>query len=367
VQFEVVDTGIGIAPGPLARLFQPFSQADTSTTRRYGGTGLGLAISKRLVEAMGGTIGVESEPGRGSRFWFTIEAPAAGTAADPGPTGHPDALRSRRVLVADDRPIGRSIVGRQLAAWGARVDEAPDGDRALARLRASTVAERPEIVVLSLSRAAEEGLGPVRRALDDPALGRTPIVLLAPAGHVEIDDRLREAGVVACLTRPVRPTRLFAALVRGLQAAPASEEPSVSATLGAPSDAATPCRALRILVAEDNRVNQIVIVRMLEKAGHHVSLAANGREAVDAVAREAYDLVMMDCQMPELDGFEASRAIRAGEAGTARHIPIVALTANATQGDRDRCLAAGMDDYLTKPVTADRLVAALARWGSASA
>jgi signal transduction histidine kinase/DNA-binding response OmpR family regulator len=360
LRFDVTDTGIGIEAEKLARLFQPFAQGDTSTTRRYGGTGLGLAICKRLVDAMGGTIQAESEPGRGSRFSFTIlpEAAAPEPVA-PGAT----ALRSRRVLVVDGRPVGRAILREQLRAWGVTVDEAVDGAGALARLRRAG-AERPEVVVLDVHLPDMEGPDLARAVSADPALADIPLIVLAPWGAPERDPAADHAGIAACLAGPVRPTRLLGALRRALDPV-ASESTGDSAAAGAPAPvaAAVAARSLRVLVAEDNAVNRMVVTRMLEKAGHRADVASNGREAVAALARAAYDLVLMDCQMPEMDGLAASRAIRAEEAGTGRRVPIVALTANATQGDREQCLAAGMDDYLAKPVTADALRTTIARWG----
>ncbi len=364
VRFEVIDTGIGIEAGPLARLFQPFSQADSSTTRRYGGTGLGLVICKRLVEAMGGAVGVESAPGRGSRFWFTIalQPAAADAIADEASAATAQALRGQRALVVDERPLAREVLGAQLRAWGMTVDEAVDGDAALARLRGAAPSERPAVVLLAMQLPGRDGLEVALAISGEPALAGLPRILLGPWGYLGLDAAAREAGIVACLTKPVRPTRLRAALARALgatSAEPAEARPPIVAPLVAGA-----VRCLRILVAEDNRVNQVVVMRMLEKAGHHADLAANGREALEALGRADYELVLMDCQMPELDGFAASRAIRAKEAGTGKRVPIVALTANATQGDRERCLAAGMDDYLAKPITAERLRAALARWSA---
>jgi signal transduction histidine kinase/DNA-binding response OmpR family regulator len=361
LRFEVTDTGIGIDAEKLARLFQPFSQGDTSTTRRYGGTGLGLAISKRLTEAMGGTIQAESEPGRGSRFSFTVRLDAA--PSDPAgvePLGlGASALRSRRVLVVDGRPVARTILREQLHAWDVIVDEAVNGAAALARLRQAD-AERPHAVVFDMQLPDMDGLELARAITADPALDGIPLIVLAPGGSLKLDPAGGGAGITACPASPVRPSRLLGSLRQALDPAAGGGRRPAAATL-AP---ASPGRSLRILVAEDNAVNQIVVTRMLEKSGHRVDLAANGREAVEALARASYDLVLMDCQMPEMDGLAASRAIRAEEAGTGRHVPIVALTATATAGDREQCLAAGMDDYLVKPITSTALRAALSRWSA---
>ncbi len=356
LRFEVADTGIGIAEDARARLFRSFSQVDSSTTRRYGGTGLGLAISKQLVEAMGGQIGVESEPGRGSTFWFSIAmgVGAAGTSSAAAAT----ALRGRHVLVVDDHPVGRTLVREQLRGWGVTVEEAADGPRAIEMLRATATARRFDAALLDMQMPGMDGLQLARLIVEEPALAGLPLLMLSSWGQTTA-EAAREAGIAAYLTKPVRPTRLRDELCRALGlacAAPAAAAPATAA------GATRPLRRLRVLVAEDTPVNQRVVIRMLETAGCRADAVGNGREAVEAVARLPYDLVFMDCQMPEMDGLEATRIIRAAEGG-GRRVPIVALTANALQGDRERCLAAGMDDYLAKPVTKEAFVAALRRWG----
>jgi signal transduction histidine kinase/DNA-binding response OmpR family regulator len=353
VRVEVADNGIGIAPDARARLFEAFSQADRSTTRHYGGTGLGLAISKRLVEAMGGAIGVHSEPARGSTFWFTVSL-TVGSAASPA-----DALAGRRLLLVDDRPLERAMLAEQLRAWGATVDESASAR--LPSVRTAAGRGRVDAVILDVQSAGPDGLDLARAVATEPAVGRAPLVILVPWGRIGLEAAAREAGVAACLTTPVRPSRLRTVLEQALQGVTAA--PSETVTGPAPSTVAAPAAALRILVAEDNRINQMVVVRMLEKVGHRVDVAANGREALALLEGARYDVVFMDCQMPEMDGFEATRAIRSAEAGTGRHLVVIALTANAMEGDRERCLQAGMDDYLAKPITQPTLAAALARWG----
>jgi CheY-like chemotaxis protein len=351
----VTDTGIGISPIALGRLFEPFSQADSSTTRRYGGTGLGLAICKRLVEAMGGAIGVDSEPGRGSTFWFTL--PLAVVAAP----ALPDAgLTGRRLLLLDDRPLERATLAEQLRAWGATVDE-----RAATSLDAVPHAAgraRVDAVVLDVQTVGPDGLELARTIVTEPALSGAPLVILWPWGQIGLEAAAKEVGAAACLTAPVRPSRLRVALGQVLEGVKVAWPAGAGAST--PAAASRPAEALRVLVAEDNRINQMVIVRMLEKAGHRVDIAGNGRAALAMLEGARYDMVFMDCQMPEMDGFEATRAIRAAEAGTARHLAVVALTANAMEGDRERCLQAGMDDYIAKPITQPALAAALARWGA---
>jgi CheY-like chemotaxis protein len=359
LRVEVADSGIGIAPEARVRLFQSFSQVDSSTTRRYGGTGLGLAISKQLTEAMGGAIGVDSEPGRGSTFWFTVALGAAGEGE--ARASAPDGLRGRQVLVVDDHPAGRTLVREQLEGWGILVDEAADGAAALARLHAAR-GGRYDAVVIDVQRPEVEGLALARAMGSDAALAALPLLMLSAWGRTTA-EAARAAGVGAYLTKPVRATRLLdelsRALTGGAAPTPAGPAPDAADVTGARQ------HRLRVLVAEDNAVNQRVVIRMLETAGCRVDAVANGREAVDAMARLPYDLVFMDCQMPEMDGYEASRAIRAAErAGlSGRRVPIVALTANALQGDREQCLAAGMDDYLAKPITKDAFGISLRRWG----
>jgi signal transduction histidine kinase/ActR/RegA family two-component response regulator len=352
VRFEIVDTGIGITPEAQARLFQPFVQADTSTTRQYGGTGLGLAISHRLTEAMGGTIGVRSEPGRGSTFWFTVAFKGASTP--PPPVAR---LRACRVLVVDGQEVVRAAVMAQLRGWNVAADEAPDGAAAVVRLRAD--AQRGHRYDVALVNSADAGTLANAVALD-PTLAGMAIVRLSPWGQ---RTPVGGAGIVGSLTKPVRPSRLHEALLRALDGDDGRGSVGGAVTAAATlAPAAGPARSLHILVAEDNLVNQRLVVRMLEKAGHRADLVGNGQDAVAAIGAASYDLVLMDCQMPQLDGFEATRAIRAAEAGTDRHVPIVALTANAMEGDRERCVTAGMDDYLSKPFTKQALAAVLERW-----
>jgi CheY-like chemotaxis protein len=362
LRVEVADTGIGIAEEARDRLFQSFSQVDSSNTRRYGGTGLGLAISKQLAEAMGGAIGADSEPGRGSTFWFTVTLGAA--VEGEARSSSPDVLRGRHVLVVDDHPVGRALVREQLRAWGVTADEAADGAAALEQLRAAT-GRRYDAALLDMQMPVMDGLALARAIRADPSLASMPLLMLSSWGGTTA-EAARAVGIAAYLTKPVRPTRLRDALSRALGGAPTTvAAPAAPAPDPSAEAAGAPPRRLRVLVAEDNLVNQRVVIRMLETAGCRADAVANGREAVDAIARLPYDLVFMDCQMPEMDGYEATRAIRAAERehASGRHVPIVALTANALQGAREHCLAAGMDDYLAKPITKGVFVASLRRWG----
>ena len=361
LQVAVRDSGVGITAEARSRLFQPFSQADSSTTRKFGGTGLGLAICRRLVELMGGEIGVDSEPGQGSTFRFTVRlelvpAGAAETAAETA------ALRGARALIVDDNTTNRVFLREQLRVWGVEADEAPDGPTALERLRAAAAAGSVhQVGLLDMQMPGMDGLALARAIKADPDLAGVKLVLLsswAEAGH---SGEGREAGIDARLPKPVRASRLLAQLVallgRASTAAPVSPERAAVEPLASP-----PTRSARILVAEDNAVNQKLIARVLEKKGHRVDVVGNGREAVEAVTRVGYDLVLMDVQMPEMDGLEATQRIRAADRPAVARIPIIALTANAMQGDQERCLSAGMDDYLSKPVKPADLAAALDRW-----
>jgi signal transduction histidine kinase/DNA-binding response OmpR family regulator len=348
LRVEVRDTGIGIDPDSIGRLFHPFTQADESTTRRYGGTGLGLAISRRLVDLMGGSIGASSTPGAGSLFWFTVRV---GTVPDPGP--EPVAGPSgSRVLCVDDRETSRRIRRRQLARLGLEMETALDAAAALERIEAARREGRPFGLVLVDERAS--GPDPVALARrigggDAPA----PRVLLL----VRVGSRNRAAAgaeLAGCLTKPVR----FQALADAVAAVPATPAPGP----GAPPDAELR-RGARVLLVEDHPTNRKMARLVLERLGVSVDTAENGLQVLEAVQRAPYDLVFMDCQMPGLDGYEATRRLRVGEeAGGRPRVPVVAMTAHALEGDRERCLAAGMDDYVPKPIQLDELRAVLARW-----
>jgi len=360
IRFAVTDTGIGISPEARGRLFQSFSQADTSTTRRYGGTGLGLAISKRLVEIMGGSIGVESTPGAGSTFWFTVRlakrpVPPATVRADL------TEFRRLRVLGVDDNATNRTLLAAQLGAWGMYVECVARGSRALESLRAAQRAGRPyDLAILDHQMPEMDGITLGRAIKADPALASLPLVLLTSVSYRGSASEAERAGFSAFLVKPIRQSQLYdcIATVVGM-----GTEPSTSRliTRHALREAEGQLRA-RVLVAEDNVVNQRVAVRMLEKFGCRVDVVTNGLEAVEAAGRIAYHCIFMDCQMPEMDGYEAATAIRQHEAQTGTHVPIIAMTANAMEGDRDRCLAAGMDDYVAKPVQPPTLRETLERW-----
>lgn len=391
LRFSVRDTGIGMSPDTVARLFQPFTQADSSITRRFGGTGLGLSISKKLVELMGGRIGVDSQPGHGSTFWFHVRMPACadGHLAAPPRT----ALRGNRVLVVDDNESNRMILQHLLSAWGIASDMASGAAEAHELVRKAVAQRDPyDAVIVDMIMHGEDGLQFVRRLREEQSTTTLPVVLLTSLvqrGHARL---AREAGVSAYLTKPVRHDHLFDCLQTILggsetvQSPPPTEEqhtvPRPPLFTGHTSAEHRP--GLRILVVEDNPVNRTLAVKTLEKLGYQADVAANGQEAVAAVERTAYAAILMDMHMPVMDGIEATKRIRQREArvqdcaatdqrphagGSApvscaapRHVPIIAVTADAMPGDRDRCLAAGADDYLAKPVRRDDLKALLDRW-----
>ncbi|MGI8983222.1 MAG: ATP-binding protein [Acidimicrobiales bacterium] len=347
VRFEVRDTGPGVDPAYRDAIFEEFSQADTSTSRTFGGTGLGLAISKRLAEAMGGTIGVTSEPGQGSTFWFTVDLSAGVASPDPSRC----ALVGRSVVAVLGETPGLASLDRQLESWGMEVATVLPEDVGVT-LRAANGGP-PEVLVIEEGPACpqpRELLAAIRR--DQPLL---PVLVLRArgAGHEKLDHERFTA-----LVKPVRRSAVYNALMVLLAdgAAPAAEAVR-------PSDATRPRpgNGVRLLVAEDNHINQVVAVAMLNRLGYSVDVAHNGREAVEMRAQNDYAVILMDCQMPELDGYEATREIRRGEDGGPR-IPIIAMTAHSMIADRDKCIDAGMDDYISKPVRLPAMEAVLDQW-----
>jgi CheY-like chemotaxis protein len=376
LHFAVRDTGIGIPADRLERLFKAFSQVDASITRRYGGTGLGLAVSTRLAEMMGGTMWVESEgAGRGSTFHFTIAARAAPELqARPRLTGEQPQVRGKRVLIVDDNATNRRILTLQTQDWGLLPRATASPHEALEWLRRG---ERFDLAILDMRmpemdgcalaaaiRAVGAGVAsaPAGPAPAGPA-PTIPLILLSSAGGHE--SGVEPGLFAATLTKPVRPSALFDALIGALTARPTRETamPPAKPQLD-PGVAAR--RPLRILLAEDNAVNQKLALRLLSQMGYRADVAANGLEAIQAVERQTYDVVLMDVQMPEMDGLEATRRICArsptSDAGTAGKRPrIIAMTANAMQGDREICFKAGMDDYVSKPIRVAELADALER------
>ena len=364
IRFTVTDTGIGIEPEALSRLFQAFVQADGSTTRRFGGTGLGLAISRQLVQRMGGEVGVTSVPGKGSTFWFT--ARFARQAAGPAVLVRPRAqLQGRRVLIVDDHETNRSILHHLFTSWSMQVQQAVSGPEALSLMRFAAERGRPfDLAILDMHMPGMNGLELTRAIKAEPALAPMRLVMLTSVDHQDKPEALRASGVDGYLVKPVKQAPLFDCLstVLGGDLAVSGEPAGLIAI---EKTAAAPLvldgLKLDILLAEDNAVNQKVAVCQLQKFGFVPDVVENGRAALAALAKKNYDLVLMDCQMPELDGYAATRELRKIE-GAARHTWVVAMTANSLEGDREKCLAAGMDDYLSKPVKPADLLGALGRF-----
>jgi CheY-like chemotaxis protein len=356
LHFTVRDTGIGISPAGMARLFQSFSQADSSTTRKYGGTGLGLVISKRLSEMMGGRMWAESEgvAGKGAIFHFTFrtEAVSLPERAQRNLNGVQPPLNEKRVLIVDDNATNRRILTLQLRGWGMQTRETESPREALVWLQHG---DPFDLVITDMHMPEMDGMMLAREIRKLREAAALPLVLFTSLGRRESDPDA--VNFAAFLSKPIKPSQLFDALAgifTSPQAAapkPAPSKPALAAEMGTQ-------HPLRILLAEDNLVNQKLALRVLQQMGYHADLAVNGREALDAVARQTYDVVLMDVQMPEMDGLEASRQICARWPREARP-RIIAMTANAMQGDREACIAAGMDDYITKPIHVNELVETL--------
>jgi len=357
LRFRVTDTGMGIAPDKQAAIFKPFVQADASSTRRFGGTGLGLTIASQLVQMMGGQIWVESEPCRGSTFHFTAQFGVADAPVEPSPRADTSALQGLPVLVVDDNATNRHILGETLGHWGMTpflTAAAPD---ALALLRWAKKAGKPFPLIIVDARMPDmDGFTLSEEIKHDPELAGCATMMLTSGGQRGDGARCRKIGVEAYLTKPVAESELLDAVLRVLGRHEDAIESHALVTRHALREERT---SLRILIAEDNPVGQRLAVRLVEKQGHSAVAVASGRQALSALERERFDLVLMDVQMPEMDGFEATAAIRQHEKETGAHLPIIAMTAHAMQGDRERCLAAGMDGYVTKPVGVKELFAAI--------
>jgi two-component system, sensor histidine kinase and response regulator len=370
VRFSIKDTGIGIPADVQNRLFQAFTQADNSTTRKFGGTGLGLAISKQLVAMMGGEIGVKSEPGKGSTFWFTARLGKQTGPAEPTPSIYFRDLFDLRVLVVDDNATNRQILRHQLFAWKMQKGSASNGFEALDLLRAAAKEGKPyELALLDMQMPEMDGMTLARAIKADPVIASTRLIILTSMGYTHTQEELKAAGVEAFLVKPVKQSRLFDCLISVLGRAAAEHvftKPAKDSRPDQPNSEPAPVHKVHILLAEDNVVNQKVALAQLRTLGYSADAVANGQEAVTALNQIHYDIILMDCQMPEMDGYEATRLIRQTEKGSGATwkvpVHIIAMTANAMSGDREKCLAAGMDDYLSKPVRRAELALAMARW-----
>ena len=358
LHFDVVDTGIGIAPEDQHRLFSAFAQADSSTTRKFGGTGLGLTISRQLVELMGGRLGLESAPGEGSTFWFELSLRRSDDATSPEEEVDLRTLSGQRVLVVDDNATNRRILRQQLLSWGVEAVEAADGFQALdLALTAANDGRAFDLGVVDLNMPGMDGIELARTLKADPATAPTMLFLLSSSGHRLESAESHLTGFAASLTKPVRSSELFDCLITSLNSATRADATESAGR----TEAKTTQSSGRILLVEDNKVNQLVGSKVLENLGYSFTIANNGVEAVEAYRSGTYDAVLMDCQMPEMDGYEATASIRRIE-GSARHTPIIAMTAAAMEGDRERCMAAGMDDFITKPVRLEAVSTVLERW-----
>jgi len=372
LKFEVTDTGIGIPAERQGRLFNAFSQVDASTTRKFGGTGLGLAISKQLTELMHGQIGFSSTPGKGSTFWFT--ARFGRSRSVPSNALSADSLRGLRVLIVDDNATNREILQEQLRGWGFETTCACDGQEALRLAASAAQAQRPfSLGVLDHLMPELDGLQLAQRLKESPLTEPIVLLVLTSLGETLTAADLARFGLAGYATKPVRQSRLLDTLLDAMARGPAGRGELENSPAKAPSAVPTSCRpGARILLAEDNDVNQLVATEILTRAGYTVQVAGNGKLAVEALMADTFDLVLMDCQMPEMDGFEATSLIRQMEADGLLHhgggrLPIIALTANAIKGDRQRCLAEGMDDHVSKPIDPQALINAIdARLGPAA-
>ncbi len=354
LHFRVTDTGIGISPEKREMIFAPFTQADDTTTRLYGGTGLGLAISSQVVELMGGRIWLESEVGLGSTFHFTANLSVV-EVAPPHQASTLESLRGLKVLVVDDNAMNRRILKEILTFWQMETTLATNGREAIAELERARDAGAPFVLVLLDALMPEiDGFWVAEQIKIDPSLNASVLLMLTSSDRQGFVERARRAGIAACLSKPLHQNKLlntFLAIVTQGQGSGNAHEPRNSRK--------SPGRPLKILMAEDNPFNQRVVLLLLAKAGHVVTVVNNGSEAVAAVDRQRFDVVLMDLQMPVMDGLQATAAIRASETGNSRHVPIIALTAHARKEDEECCLAAGMDGYISKPIREDQLYQAI--------
>ncbi len=357
IRFTVSDTGIGIPEEKREFIFSPFTQADSSTTREYGGTGLGLTICARMAAMMGGRIWLESEVGRGTQFHFTARLKLSSKKAESDVMVPLETLTGLRILVVDDNQTNRRILHGMLTRWGAQTTCADGASQALLELDSACRGARPyQLILTDMHMPGMDGFGLVQEIHSRPDISPVPIVMLTSAGHSGDGEHCRQLGIHSYLYKPVRRQELLAAILRAL-----GHPQTIPAPLPATPTVPVPqTRRMHILLAEDNRTNQTVATRMLQKMGHTTMVAGNGKEALLLLSLHRFDLVLMDIQMPEMDGLTATRKIRESERATQLHVPIVAMTAHAMKGDRERCIEAGMDGYVSKPISSEEVAEAIA-------
>ncbi|MBU3953681.1 MAG: response regulator [Proteobacteria bacterium] len=362
IRFVVTDTGIGIPEDKIDRLFKSFSQVDGSTTRKYGGTGLGLTICRRLAQMMGGKTGVKSREGKGSEFWFTAGFEKQALQVKPLPLSGD--ILGKYILIVDDNKTNRYVLREQLKLWGCRYDQAPSGSTALEMLLAAKQKKSPfDIAIIDMQMPGMSGRELGEKIKADPSIAKTILVMMTSMGERGDVRDLERIGFAAYLVKPVKMAQFRACLLRVSGISDISEETGPAEIITCHSLSEDERLRVRILLAEDNEINQKVALKILNKMGYRADLVKNGQEAVAALEKTDYDLVLMDCQMPELDGYGATRKIREPNSLVKNPlVPVIALTAHAMKGDRDRCLEAGMNDYLTKPVKPKDLSRMLVKW-----
>ncbi len=362
IKFTVKDTGIGIPKDKMDKLFKSFSQVDSSTTRKYGGTGLGLTISQRLAQLMGGQTGVESKEGAGSKFWFTAKFEKQKSIPDP--VSLPEDIQGKYILIVDDNKTNRRVVKEQLKLWGCTYDEAPDGATALDKLKEGVRNNRPfEIAIVDMQMPEMDGKQLGQKIKAHSEIRQTRLLMMSSIGERGTVKDLEAIGFDAYLTKPVKMAQLRSCLLKICHRRERIQEPVDNDIITQYSLSEDERRQIRILLAEDNRINQKVALKMLSKIGYRADAVNNGQDAINAMVNYHYDLVLMDCQMPEVDGYDATREIRKPDSGVKNpKVPIIAMTAHAMKGDRDKCLDVGMNDYLSKPVKPKDLSLMLDKW-----
>lgn len=354
--FEIIDTGIGITPEVNARLFKPFSQGDFSDKRKHGGIGLGLIISKRLVELLNGSIGVDSAYGVGSRFWFNLPLKPSSIKTQEKQYKILEEFSNTHILCVDDNPISRKIMERQIKSWGLQVNVSPSADHALSCLIKASTAKKPyDLALIDYAMPIMDGLELIKIIRHIPEIDKTNIIILSPTGASFGLEEMKNLRIMMCLTKPLNQIKLYDGVTTALKMIRTNEQPSFLNNLEENKN-------VNILLAEDNETNRQVALKILSKLGYKPDIASNGIEVLEAIKTKKYDLILMDCQMPEMDGYKAAQEIRKLEANSDHHIFIIAMTAHALKGDRQKCLQHGMDDYVSKPIEISVLASTLQRW-----